>query len=277
MVMCLDVDSCAEHSDSFQYGDSSSFVLIYIYMIFKILPFLGLSWLLVGPSGLILWFSHPFSPAIYAFVLLFYFLGESLNIKFQPSNDFLHFCYIFNFSEVFVLLTFSKIILYFVSAMKYLLFLKILIIAFLIKVLSIHFIITIFIKSTISQYLLWYFSLKNSSIHKSVDSYTSIDIWEKQWKADWQCSVSRWGFTGRQLGENLFNSLEVFSLGVVNYSQEKSSHLCLGSIYLDAFILKIEERKRIGLRSLFPYFILMSEDISSLLLMSSIWAPLMER
>lgn len=71
---------------------------IHIGFFFLILPFLCLSWLVIGPTVLILWFSHNSSSATHSFVLLFYFLGDSLNINFQPSNDFFHFCYnIFNF------------------------------------------------------------------------------------------------------------------------------------------------------------------------------------
>lgn len=98
MLMCLGVDSWAHYSESFPCGDSSSLVLNTYRIFFLILPFLCLSWLVIGPTVLILWFSHNSSSATHSFVLLFYFLGDSLNINFQPSNDFFHFCYnIFNF------------------------------------------------------------------------------------------------------------------------------------------------------------------------------------
>lgn len=127
-----------------------------------------MSFLVVGPTGLSLRFSHHLSPAIHVFVLLFCFLGDSLNINFQPSIDFLHFCsIIFNFQELFVLFK-NSIVFCFVNEISSLFFLKILIITFVIKLLSAHFAISVFIEFISSQYLLWSFSLENRSFPQKV-------------------------------------------------------------------------------------------------------------
>lgn len=142
---------------------------------------------------------------------------------------------------------------------------------------SVHFTITVFIKFIFSQYLLWSFSFKTDTLPRNLVTPTHPLLFKKEALQSWLAVLcEKAGLSWKVMGWKLIS----FIGGPFSWSGQLLPRKILPPLpgeYIPGCLCSGNwGEEEDWLRSLSLYFILMSESSSSLLLMASIWDPLIE-